>query len=170
MPGCARTLLAQSKKRARTKARVKGNGASGGAGRVEMPGTTSEGAWVATVTVKGAGEAPGVTEACETVQVERLGVPVHARETALEKPLTPETCRLYVADEPAVTEAEVEPPEAAARAKSVPGPLRLIGAGVLTASSVTVREPVRLPVVVGAKVTLKVQEAPGPMEVPQLLV
>lgn len=77
------------------------------------------------MTVKDPTEVPGVTEVGETVHMDILGAPVQASDTALEKPLSGETCKLYVAGEPAVTEAEVEPLEAAAREKSVAGPERL---------------------------------------------
>ena len=137
---------------------------------MEKSGTISEGACVATVTVKGAGEEPGVAEVGETVQVDWLGAPVQASETALENPFIPETCKLYVAEDPTVTVAEVELPATVVRAKSVAAPVRLTEAGPPMASSTTVREPVRLPMAVGAKVTLKEQDAPGAREIPHALV
>ena len=121
------------------------------------------------MTVKDAAEVPGVTEVGETVHMDMLGAPVQASETALEKPLSAETCKLYAAEEPAVTDAEVEPLEAAAREKSVAAPERLTDWGLPAALSVRVRDPARLPAVVGAKVTLKVQEAAGATLAPQVL-
>jgi hypothetical protein len=49
---------------------------------------------VATDTVNGAAELPGVTEVGETVQVDMLGAPVQTSETAEMKPLSAETCKL----------------------------------------------------------------------------
>ena len=123
-----------------------------------------------TETVKGAADVPGVTEVGDTVHMDILGAPVQASETALEKPLSAETCKLYVAGEPAVTEAEVEPLKAAAREKSVAAPERLMEWGLPAALSVMVRDPVRLPAAVGVKVTLKVQEAAGETVEPQVFV
>ena len=53
---------------------------------------------------------------------------------------------------------------------AAPVPVRLTVCGVLLASSLMVTFPVMLPGVVGEKVTVIVQLAPGPRELPQLLV
>ena len=70
---------------------------------------------------------------------------------------------------PAITIAVVKPPVAAAREKSVALPVRATLCGLPIALSVIVSEPVRLPLVVGAKVTLKVQLAAGATVLPQVL-
>jgi len=94
LPGYVTAAFARRNRR-RAKAKASGKRASGGARRVEKSGTMSEGACVATVTVKGTGEEPGVAEVGETVQVDWLGAPVQASETALENPFIPETRKLY---------------------------------------------------------------------------
>lgn len=66
-------------------------------------------------------------------------------------------------------EAEVEPPEATEREKSVPVPESATECGLPEASSVMVRVPDRLPVAVGAKEMLKVQLATGTTVLPQVL-
>src|SRR6266487_5804815 len=53
---------------------------------------------------------------------------------------------------------------------AVPVPDRLAVCGLLVALSVTVKAPLRVPVAVAVKVTLIVQFAPAPTDVPQLLV
>ena len=84
---------------------------------------TTEGAVVATVAVNADATVPfGVTEAGEAVQSAKDGAPLQLSATVPLKPLTGETCRLYVAICPAVTVAEVEPPVAAPSEKSVPVP------------------------------------------------
>jgi hypothetical protein len=77
-----------------------------------------------------------------------------------------------VAFEPAVTLAELELPEAMLSASEgfPPVPESATFCGLSGASSVIVRVPVRLPAAVGVKVTLTVQLAPQPSDVPQLLV
>ncbi len=70
---------------------------------------------------------------------------------------------------PAITVAVVEPPVAAAREKSVALPVRATACGLPLALSVMVSEPVRLPLVDGANVTLKVQLAAGATVLPQVL-
>src|SRR5260370_30482777 len=106
-----------------------------------MRGTRSEGAMVVTVTVKGDAEPLGMIGVDETVQVDKLGAPVQASATGLEKPLSGDTCRLKVAGEPAVTVAEVEPPGAAARAKSVAVLVTVMVLWLLAAVAVLVRVP-----------------------------
>ena len=61
-------------------------------------------------------------------------------------------------------------PEATLRVKSSPEPDTATVCGLLLASSATLRVPDRLPTAVGVKVTLMVQLAPAPTELPQLLV
>ena len=53
---------------------------------------------------------------------------------------------------------------------AIPVPLRLMACGLLLASSLTVKEPVRVPVAVGLKMMLMVQTAPDTRLDPQVLV
>lgn len=63
----------------------------------------------------------------------------------------------------------MEPPGAAARTKSVALPIRAMAWGLPPALSAMVNEPVRLPLAVGANVTLKAQVARGATALPQVL-
>lgn len=129
-----------------------------------------DGAVVVTVTVKTEGEDPfGVSEVGATVQVANEGAPVQDSAIVPVKPFSAEACKLYVAVFPAFTVAVVEPPVAAAREKSVALPVRATVCGLPLALSVMVSEPVRLPLVEGANVTLKVQLAAGATVLPQVL-
>jgi len=124
---------------------------------------------VVTVTLKGAGEDPfSVTDVGASEQVANVGAPAQPIATTPVKPFSDESCKLYVAVCPAVTVAVVEPP-AAAREKSVALPVRATTCGLPLALSVIVSEPVRLPLLVGTKATLRVQFPPGPTALPHEL-
>jgi hypothetical protein len=75
-----------------------------------------------------------------------------------------------VADCPAETLAEVEPPEGTEIVTSVPSPDRVTACGLSGALSEMVMAPARAPVVLGVKVTEMVQEAFAATLVPQLSV
>jgi hypothetical protein len=124
---------------------------------------------VVTVTPTMVGVAPvRVAGLGETLHVDAVGAPVQAKLTLPEKPLGAVAVKLNVAVAPAVTVAEAV---LAVTAKPVePVPVRAIVCGLSLALSTIVRVPVRLPVVVGVKVTLTVQPALGPSDVPQSLV
>lgn len=131
-------------------------------------GTMTDAAVVVTLIANGEADPLAVTVAGEAVHTAKEGTPVQARATVPANPLTPEICRLYLAVLPAVTVAEVEPLAAAAREKSVAFPARATARGLPGALSVIVTEPIRFPLTVGAKVTLKVQLVPGATLFPQL--
>jgi len=104
----------------------------------------------------------------ETLQVDAVGAPVQVKLTLPEKPFGAVAVKLNVAVAPAATAAEAV---LAVTAKPVdPVPVRAIVCGLSFALSVIVKVPVRLPLAVGVKVTLTVQLALGPSDVPQLLV
>jgi hypothetical protein len=140
----------------------------GGIRGVVMCGTISDGAVVVTLTAHGEADPLGVRVVGEAVQTAKAGAPVQVSATVPANPFSGEICRLYVAVLPAVTVAEVEPLVAAAIEKSVAVPTRATARGLPGALSVIVREPVRFPLTVGAKVTLKVQLVPGATLLPQL--
>lgn len=145
-------------------------GLIGGHSRGAAGGVVSEGAVVVTVTVNGADVGPfSATDAGATVQTANEGAPAHPSPTVPVKPFSEETCKLYVAVCPSVTVAVVEPPAAEARAKSVALPVSLTVCGLPPALSVMLKEPVLLPLAVGANLTLNVQFAPGATAVPQVL-
>jgi hypothetical protein len=75
------------------------------------------------VTVTLVAELPAVTGLGETVQVASEGAPVQVKLTLWLNPFSPPTLKVYVADCPGATVAEVEEPEAAATVKSWPVPL-----------------------------------------------
>ena len=80
-----------------------------------------------------------------------------------------ETCKLYKAGWPAVTLAKVEPLVVPAREKSVALPDRATARGLPAALSVIASEPFRVPLTVGANVTLKAQLVPEATVLPQVL-
>jgi hypothetical protein len=104
-------------------------------------------------------ELPGVIGLGETVQVASEGAPVHVKPTLWLNPPSPATLKVYVADCPDATVAEVEEPGDAASVKSWPVPARAMVWGLLTPLSVIVSVPLRAPTAVGVKVTLIVQLA-----------
>jgi hypothetical protein len=90
-------------------------GGTGGMGRDR--GTLTEGAVVVTLTVTFVAELPTVT-GFGTVQVAPEGAPVQVRLTLWLNPPSPAIVKVYVADCPGATVAEVEEPEGAASVKS----------------------------------------------------
>src|SRR5947199_50019 len=109
------------------------------------------------------GVAPSVaaTEAGDTVQVEPMSAPAHARPTGDLKPpigvMVTVDVRVFPAFTFAVAAGPVNPKSAAA----VPLPLSVMICGLPPALSVTDSDPVRAPEAVGVKVTLMVQFAPA---------
>jgi hypothetical protein len=87
-------------------------------------GTMSDAAVVVTLIPNGEDDPLGATVAGEAVQTAKEGAPVHVSATVPANPPSGEICRLYVAVLPAVTDADVEPLDAAAMEKSVPLPAR----------------------------------------------
>jgi hypothetical protein len=86
-------------------------------GRGRERGVLTEGAVVVTVTVTFVAELPAVT-GFGTVQVASEGAPVQVRLTLWLNPHSPAIVKVYVADCPGATAAEVGEPEAAASVKS----------------------------------------------------
>ena len=123
-----------------------------------------------TLTVIFVAELPGVSVLGETVQVASEGAPVQVKLTLWLNPPSPATLKVYVADCPGATVAEVEEPEAAASVKSWPVPLSATLCVLPGASSVMVRDPVLAPAALGVKVTLIVQLAFTLTELPQVFV
>jgi hypothetical protein len=78
---------------------------------------------VVTLTMIFVSELPGVTVLGEIVQVDSEGVPVHLKLTDWFMPPSLPTLRIYVADCPGETAAEVEDPDADVTVKSWPVPL-----------------------------------------------
>src|SRR5208337_248779 len=175
-PGCSRRPMAHAIN-ARTMASINRplrpgeRGGSGGSGRER--GRLTEGAVVVTLTVTFVAELPGVNGLGETVQVASEGTPVQVKLTLALNPPSPATLKVYVADCPGATVAEVEEPDDAASVKSWPVPLSATLC-VLPATplllSVMVSVPVSVPVAVGEKVTLIVQEPLAATLPAQLLV
>ena len=112
---------------ARTKASINrllrpgDRGGTGGSGRER--GVLTEGAVVVTLTMIFVAELPGVNGLGETVQVASEGAPVQVKPTLWLNPPSPPTLKVYVADCPGATVAEVGEPDGAASAKSWPIPL-----------------------------------------------
>jgi hypothetical protein len=112
---------------ARTKASISrplrpgDRGVAGGSGRERGPLT--EGAVVVTVTVTLAAELPGVNGLGEAVQAAWKGAPVQVRLTLWLNPSSPVKLKMYAADCPGETVAELEKPDATASVKSWPVPL-----------------------------------------------
>lgn len=136
-------------------------------------GPASERAVVETLTVNGAGSVPlTIAEAGVTEQfVPRGFVPWNAQASATV-PLNPvgAICRLKVAVPPAVTVADVDPPEPVPSTKSVPVPASVTVWGLPEALSAIARVPAPVPPDVGLKVTLIVQLTLAASELPQSLV
>jgi hypothetical protein len=143
-------------------------GGSGGRGRER--GAQIEGAVVVTLTVTFVAELPGVTGVGETVQVASEGAPVQVKLTLWLNPPSPAKLKVYAADCPGATVAEVGEPEAAVSVKSWPVPVRLRVCVAGLALSVIVKVPLLDPATVGVKVTLKAQLAPAATLEPQVLV
>jgi hypothetical protein len=78
---------------------------------------------VITLTVTFVGELPSVTVPGEIVQVDSEGAPVQSKLTDWFMPPSLPTLKVYVADCPGETAAEVEEPDAGATVKSWPVPL-----------------------------------------------
>jgi len=158
----------------RTKASInkplrRGNrGETGGSGRKR--GALTEAAVVVTLTVTFVAELPGVNGLGETVQVASDGAPEQVKLMLWLNPPSPATLKVYVADCPGATAAEVEEPEAAASVKSWPVPLSATLCGLPGPSSEMLRVPVRVPPAAGLKVTEMVQLAPALTVLPQVLV
>jgi hypothetical protein len=106
-----------------------------------------------------------------TEQVASAGAPVQLSEAVPLMP-PPPIESVYVAFEPADTFAELELPEAkpSARVRLVPVPESVTDCGLSGALSVKLSVPVAAPATVGVKVTLSIQDDPGPRDVPQALV
>src|SRR5215467_12113768 len=89
--------------------------------------------------------------------------------TAPLKPFWEISSRLYMAEAPAVTVVDVEPPLAAASPKSEALPARATAWGLPVALSVMESVPVQLPLAVGANLTAKEQVPPGATLLPHVL-
>ena len=107
--------------------------------------------------------APGVGL---TVQTAFAGAPVHANATLPFSPACDESRSGKVALVPLDTVTLVAP--FAARAKSMPIPVREMLCVPEVAVSVRVRVPVRVPAAVGVKITERLQADPGPTVDPQV--
>jgi hypothetical protein len=119
-----------------------------------------DGLLVATVVVTVAG-ALSVIGLGDEVQVPAGIVPVQETVTVPLKPPAGVKVSVNVAEFPAETVAEVEPPEATEMVMSVPSPERVTDCGLAGALSEIVMAPARGPVAVGVKVTVIVQEELG---------
>jgi len=153
----AHAIAARAKASINRPLRPGDRGGTGGSGRER--GTLTEGAVVVTLTVIFVAELPGVNGLGETVQAASEGAPVQVKPTLWLNPPSPATLKVYVADCPDATVAEVEEPGDAASVKSWPVPVRAMVWGLLTPLSVIVSVPLRAPAAVGVKVTLIVQLA-----------
>lgn len=121
-----------------------------------------------TVTVACAALTPsGVTDPGATEQEACSGAPLQLKDTLWLNPPMGATFKVYVAEDPAETVAELGE---AATEKSEPVPVRVTVCGLPAASCVTVYVPLRAPPAVGAKVMLMVQLAPASRLLPQLCV
>jgi hypothetical protein len=133
-------------------------GGTGGRGRER--GALTEAAAVVTLTVIFVAKLPGVAGLGEIVQLASEGAPVQAKLTVSLNPPSPARLKVYVADCPGATVAEVEEPEEAASVKSCPAPLSATLCGLPEALSEILIVPARLPPAVGLKVTEIEQLAP----------
>jgi len=133
----------------------------------KLRGLLADGAVVVTVTVR---LVPGVAGFGETAQVDSEGGPVQAKLTLWLNPPSPAIVKVYVADCPGATVAEVEEPGDAASVKSRPVPLRATFCGLPGALSETVTLPVKVPPAAGVKVIEMIQLAPALTLAPQVLV
>ena len=110
----------------------------------------------------------GVTEAGEAEQVVSAGMPLQENTTAALNPPTAFTVRPTFPLLPATTVTALG---LRLKLKSPPPPVSCTAWGLVGAESVIVRAPVRVPVVVGVKITLMVHDPPfAATVVPQLLV
>ena len=109
----------------------------------------------------------------ETVQVDSAGAPAQIRATELlNTPVSPKL-KAYVAVCPGAAVAEGDEPEAVARVKSSPHPVRLTLWTLpvwLLLLSTTVSDPLKRPPARGAKATLAAHDPPGGTPPAQLLV
>jgi hypothetical protein len=117
----AHAIAARAKASMNRPLRPGDRGGAGGSGRER--GAVTEGAVVVTLTVTFVAELPGVSVLGETVQVASEGAPAQVKLRLWLNPLSPPTLKVYVADCPGATVAEVEEPEAGATVKSWPVPL-----------------------------------------------
>jgi len=125
-------------------------------------GGRSPRAVVVTVMLNGTEDAPlTFTEETEGVQIASAGAPLQEMLTEPLKPLRGFTCRLKMADCPADTVAEVDPPLTTLAEKSVPVPESEITWGLPAALSFIDSVPLRFPLVVGVKVKETMQLAPA---------
>jgi hypothetical protein len=139
-----------------------GAGKRGGtAGRGRERGELTEAAVVLTVTVTLVAQLPKVAGFGETVQLASAGSPVHVKVTIPAIPPWPPILKVYVADRPGETVAEVEAPEGGANEKSSPVPFKATLCGLPTALSDMLSAPVRLPDALGWKVTEIMHFAPA---------
>jgi hypothetical protein len=126
----AHAIAAKTKASINRPLRPGDRGGTGGSGRER--GVLSEGAVVVTVMVTFVAELHTVT-GFGTVQVASEGAPVQVRLTLWSNAPSLAALKVYVADCPGATAAEVGEPEAAASVKSWPVPLSAIVWGLLRA-------------------------------------
>ncbi len=138
-----------------TRSGAKLRGESRGTGRI----VECDGAVVVTVIVTMTG-ALSVNELGDAEQVPAGIAPLQETVTASLNPPEGENDNGNVADCPAETVAEVEPPGGTEMMMSVPWPDRVTACGLPGALSEIVIAPVRAPVAVGVKVTLIMQVPP----------
>lgn len=114
----------------------------------------------------------GVTVAGEKLHIDSEGNPEHEKLTAVLNPLAGVTVIVVVPDEPAVKviEAGLAATEKSLCAATAPVAVSDILCGLPLALSAMEMEAVRVPVLVGVKVTLIVQLLPAATIEPQLLV
>ncbi len=124
-----------------------GRGGTGVSGRKR--GEMTEAAVVLTVTVTLVAELPKVAGFGVTVQLASAGTPLHVNVTIPDIPPWPPILKVYVADRPGVTVAEVEELEVGANEKSSPVPFKATLCGLPTALSDMLSAPVRLPDALG---------------------
>src|SRR5437667_464659 len=109
----------------------------------------------------GVAPSAAATEAGDTVQVEPMSAPAHARPTGDLNPPIGVMVTVNVSVFPACTFAVAAGPVNPKSGAAVPFPLSVMICGLPPALSVTDSVPVRAPEAVGVKVTLMVQFAPA---------
>lgn len=115
---------------------------------------------VVTVTVMLTGVVPDkFADVGESTQLDLSGAPVQVNVAKPLNPVEPAICRLNVAGWPAMTVADVDPPDGGATAKSEPVPVRVITLCEPAALCVIVSVALLAPAVFGANVTVIVQLA-----------
>ncbi len=125
-------------------------------------GGRSPRAVVVTAMLNGTEDAPlTFTDETEGVQIDCAGASLQEMLTEPVKPLRGFTCRLKVADCPADTVAEVDPPLTTLTEKFVPVPESEIIWGLPAALAFIDSVPLRFPLVVGVKVKETMQLAPA---------